>query len=221
MKQLESKSMVLLRHHLKVLRLPTFGAEAEKVAAQCSQGRRRPPDLPPAALRARALGTREARPRSGGSRRPGSRRSSHSRRSTSPRGRASTRCSSPSSHAASSSTSVRTTEPHWDSWRLLTLETRMGAWQLRSRNQHGPRRADTPPRTRLRPSDSCAHCATSLAGATAPFSALRTSSATASSPCAAGSTRPTLTTGSPLARNELTGAGRAVRRSLFGGVARE
>ena len=34
MKQLESKSMVLLRHHLKVLRLPTIGAEAEKVAAQ-------------------------------------------------------------------------------------------------------------------------------------------------------------------------------------------
>lgn len=37
MKQLESKSMVLLRHHLKVLRLPTFGAEAEKVAAQCAR----------------------------------------------------------------------------------------------------------------------------------------------------------------------------------------
>ncbi len=29
--------MVLLRHHLKVLRLPTFGAEAEKVAAQCAR----------------------------------------------------------------------------------------------------------------------------------------------------------------------------------------
>ena len=34
MKRLEAKSMVLLRHHLKALRLPTIGAEAEKVAAQ-------------------------------------------------------------------------------------------------------------------------------------------------------------------------------------------
>ena len=32
MKQLESKSLVLLRHHLKALRLPTIGAECEKVA---------------------------------------------------------------------------------------------------------------------------------------------------------------------------------------------
>ncbi len=37
MKQLEAKSTVLLRHHLKVLRLPTIGAEAEKVAAQCER----------------------------------------------------------------------------------------------------------------------------------------------------------------------------------------
>ena len=37
MKQLEAKSTVLLRHHLKVLRLPTIGAEAEKVAAQAAQ----------------------------------------------------------------------------------------------------------------------------------------------------------------------------------------
>ena len=29
--------MVLLKHHLKVLRLPTIGAEAEKVAAQCAR----------------------------------------------------------------------------------------------------------------------------------------------------------------------------------------
>jgi len=32
MKQLESKSVVLLHHHLKALRLPTIGAECEKVA---------------------------------------------------------------------------------------------------------------------------------------------------------------------------------------------
>ena len=32
MKPLETKSLVLLHHHLKALRLPTIGAEAEKVA---------------------------------------------------------------------------------------------------------------------------------------------------------------------------------------------
>ena len=36
MKTLETKSMVLLRHHLKALRLPTIGAECEKVAAQAA-----------------------------------------------------------------------------------------------------------------------------------------------------------------------------------------
>ena len=36
MKTLESKSVVLLRHHLKALRLPTIGAECEKVAAQAA-----------------------------------------------------------------------------------------------------------------------------------------------------------------------------------------
>ena len=36
MKTLESKSMVLLRHHLKALRLPTIGAECEKVAHQAA-----------------------------------------------------------------------------------------------------------------------------------------------------------------------------------------
>ena len=36
MKSLESKSLVLLRHHLKALRLPTIGQEAEKVAAQAA-----------------------------------------------------------------------------------------------------------------------------------------------------------------------------------------
>jgi DNA replication protein DnaC len=36
MKTLETKSMVLLRHHLKALRLPTIGTECEKVAHQAA-----------------------------------------------------------------------------------------------------------------------------------------------------------------------------------------
>ena len=36
MKTLESKSVVLLHHHLKALRLPTIGAECEKVAKQAA-----------------------------------------------------------------------------------------------------------------------------------------------------------------------------------------
>ena len=32
----ETNSLVLLRHHLKLLRLPTIGAECEKVARQCA-----------------------------------------------------------------------------------------------------------------------------------------------------------------------------------------
>src|SRR5216684_2673895 len=36
MKALEAKSMVLLRHHLKALRLPTVGAECEKIAQQAA-----------------------------------------------------------------------------------------------------------------------------------------------------------------------------------------
>ncbi len=36
MKALETKSVVLLHHHLKVLRLPTIGAECEKVAKQAA-----------------------------------------------------------------------------------------------------------------------------------------------------------------------------------------
>ena len=36
MKTLESKSLVLLHHHLKALRLPTIGQECEKVAARCA-----------------------------------------------------------------------------------------------------------------------------------------------------------------------------------------
>jgi DNA replication protein DnaC len=37
MKSLEAKSLVLLRHHLKALRLPTVGAECEKVAQRAAQ----------------------------------------------------------------------------------------------------------------------------------------------------------------------------------------
>ena len=36
MKSLETTSMVLLHHHLKALRLPTIGAECQKVAAQAA-----------------------------------------------------------------------------------------------------------------------------------------------------------------------------------------
>ena len=36
MKALESKSVVLLHHHLKALRLPTIGAECERVAQRCA-----------------------------------------------------------------------------------------------------------------------------------------------------------------------------------------
>jgi len=37
MKKLETKSTVLLKHHLKALRMPTMHAECEKVAARCAQ----------------------------------------------------------------------------------------------------------------------------------------------------------------------------------------
>ena len=36
MKKIETKSTVLLAHHLKALRLPTILAECEKVAARCA-----------------------------------------------------------------------------------------------------------------------------------------------------------------------------------------
>jgi DNA replication protein DnaC len=36
MKRTETKSLVLLRHHLKVLRLPTVASECEKTAARCA-----------------------------------------------------------------------------------------------------------------------------------------------------------------------------------------
>ena len=37
MKKLETKSTVLLKHHLKALKLPTMTAECEKVAARCAK----------------------------------------------------------------------------------------------------------------------------------------------------------------------------------------
>jgi DNA replication protein DnaC len=37
MKKLETKSLVLLKHHLKALKLPTIHAECEKVAGRCAQ----------------------------------------------------------------------------------------------------------------------------------------------------------------------------------------
>ena len=37
MKKLETKSLVLLKHHLKALKLPTVSAECEKVASRCAQ----------------------------------------------------------------------------------------------------------------------------------------------------------------------------------------
>ena len=37
MKKIETRSTVLLKHHLKALKLPTMTAECEKVAARCSK----------------------------------------------------------------------------------------------------------------------------------------------------------------------------------------
>jgi len=37
MKKLETTSTVLLKHHLKALKLPTMTAECEKVAARCAR----------------------------------------------------------------------------------------------------------------------------------------------------------------------------------------
>jgi len=36
MKKVETKSVVLLKHHLKALRLPAFLLECEKTAARCA-----------------------------------------------------------------------------------------------------------------------------------------------------------------------------------------
>ena len=66
MKKLETKSTVLLKHHLKALKLPTMTAECEKVAGPVRQGERRPPRVPAPALRAGAARARAAGGGSGG-----------------------------------------------------------------------------------------------------------------------------------------------------------
>lgn len=35
MKKIETKSVVLLKHHLKALKMPTMNSECEKIAARC------------------------------------------------------------------------------------------------------------------------------------------------------------------------------------------
>ncbi len=37
MKKIETKSVVLLKHHLKALKMPTLHSECEKVAARCAK----------------------------------------------------------------------------------------------------------------------------------------------------------------------------------------
>ena len=37
MKKTETKSVVLLQHHLKALKLPTILAECQKIAARCAR----------------------------------------------------------------------------------------------------------------------------------------------------------------------------------------
>ena len=49
MKPIETKSLVLLQHHLKLLRLPTMHDECEKLAA-ISPGERRSPGVLVAAV---------------------------------------------------------------------------------------------------------------------------------------------------------------------------
>jgi hypothetical protein len=61
-KTLESKSVVLLHHHLKALRLPTIGAECEKVAKQAAADNAYSDD---SVHLVRSFRTRCRRPRSG------------------------------------------------------------------------------------------------------------------------------------------------------------
>ena len=60
MKTLETKSVVLLHHHLKALRLPTIGRRVREGGRTGGRRQRRPPDLPAAALGARAARPGEA-----------------------------------------------------------------------------------------------------------------------------------------------------------------
>ena len=52
MNKTETKSTVLLKHHLKALKLPTMHAECEKIAPALRRRQRRSPGVPAAALRA-------------------------------------------------------------------------------------------------------------------------------------------------------------------------
>ena len=54
MKKTETKSTVLLKHHLKALKLPTMPAECEKVGPAVRRRERRPPGVPAPAVRAGA-----------------------------------------------------------------------------------------------------------------------------------------------------------------------
>ena len=51
MSKTETKSTVLLKHHLKALKLPTIHAECERIAERAASGQRRSFGLPAATLR--------------------------------------------------------------------------------------------------------------------------------------------------------------------------
>ena len=92
MKTTETKSVVLLHHHLKSLRLPTVAAECEKVAAQAAADNADHLSYLLAPHRAGAARTGEALGRAAGQSRRAFRPSRRSRPSTSPPGPRSTRC---------------------------------------------------------------------------------------------------------------------------------
>ena len=58
MSKTETKSTVLLKHHLKALKLPTMHAECERIAERLGRGQRRSPGVPPPTLRVRTARTR-------------------------------------------------------------------------------------------------------------------------------------------------------------------
>ena len=66
MKKLETKSTVLLKHHLKALKLPTMTAECEKVAAAVPPRTTSTTWVPAPVVRAGVARPRTARGRSGG-----------------------------------------------------------------------------------------------------------------------------------------------------------
>ena len=86
MKKTDTKSAVLLRHHLKALKLPTMHAECEKIAQRCAADN--------ADHLAYLLQLCELEPLIEDSRRPNSQRPRPSSPSTSPRNRPSTNPSS-------------------------------------------------------------------------------------------------------------------------------